>query len=556
MEQTQIVEMAIKGMTCDSCQHHVEHALADVPGVTDVQVPGWKSGRATITAAVGVTAEQLTESVRDAGYRAKVESLRTTGTGSATPADREPGKNRPDLLVIGGGSAGFAAAIRGAEAGHAVVLVEAGTMGGTCVNIGCVPSKALIRSVEHYHAAGENPFNGIHTSADRIDWSQIVGQKNELVGQLRQAKYADVLAAYPQVTYLEGRATLLSEGVDIDGEQYFPNRIVIATGAAPWAPPIPGLADAGYLTSTTAMDLTELPASLIVLGGNAVGLELAQVFARAGSKVTVLEMLPHIAPGTDEQVSSELVVNLEAEGITVVTDFATATVTRDDAGFTLSGELAGHEASYFAQQLLVATGRRPVTSGLGLAAAGVETGPAGEILVNDQLQTANPNIYAAGDVTGKDQFVYVAAYAAGLAVDNALENAGRVYDTEYIPKVIFTDPEVATAGLSEAQARERGFEVQVSVLPMEHVPRAIAARDTRGMVKLIADTATDLLLGAHIVAPGASEMIQVPVMALRFELTVSDLRNTIFPYLTNSEAFKLAVLSFNKEISQLSCCAG
>ncbi len=172
------------------------------------------------------------------------------------------------------------------------------------------------------------------------------------------------------------------------------------------------------------------------------------------------------------------------------------------------------------------------------------------------MQTSNPNIYAAGDVTGRDQFVYVAAYGAGLAVENALNGTERVYETEYIPRVIFSDPQVAAAGLTEEQAREQGYDTAVSVLPMEHVPRALAARDTRGLVKLVADRKTDLLLGAHILAPGAGEMIQVAVLALRFGLKVSDLRETIFPYLTNVEAIKLAVLSFDKEISKLSCCAG
>jgi len=344
--------------------------------------------------------------------------------------------------------------------------------------------------------------------------------------------------------------------VDVDGRRYFPQKIVIATGARPWAPPIPGLEDAGYLTSTTAMELKNLPKSIIVLGANAVGLELAQVFARAGTDITVVEMLPKIAPGTDEEISDALHTYLEEEGIRISTGFQTESITKENEEYAIIGRLNGTSTTLRAEQLLVATGRQPVTKGLGLDDAGVEIGTRGEIIVNENLQTKNPDIYAAGDVTGKDQFVYVAAYAAGLAVENALTNAGRMYDTSYIPRVTFTDPQVATAGLTETQAKERGFDAKVSVLPMEYVPRALAARDTRGIVKLVADSKTDLLLGAHIVAPGAGEMIQVAVLAIRFGLKIRDFRETMFPYLTNSEAIKLAVLSFDKEVAKLSCCAG
>ena len=555
MAREEKLELNVRGMTCDSCAFHVEEALKNVEGVKQAQVPGWKSGQAIVVAAPGTETGALIQSVRQAGYSAKVNKRTTVNLNEQIPAEERGDENRPDLMVIGGGSAGFAGAIKAAELGFEVIMVEEGTMGGTCVNIGCVPSKTLIRSVEQYHLAGQKPFRGVHTASNSIDWPEVIAQKDELVSELRKAKYENVLAAYPQIKYIEGHARMKNEGVDIDGQAYFPRKVVIATGAKPWAPPIPGLNEAGYLTSTTAMELKQLPKSMIVLGGNAVGLELAQVFARAGTEVTILEVLPQIAPGTDGQISAALVEYLEAEGLKVMTGFQTQEVVRDNGGYVLKGSLNGREVTFQAEQLLVATGRRPTTARLSLEEAGVEMGSRGEIIVNETLQTSNPNVYAAGDVTGQDQFVYVAAYAAGLAAENALTKAGRIYDTEYIPRVIFTDPQVAAAGLTEDQAREKEYEVKVSTLPMEHVPHAIAARDTRGLVKLVADAATDRLLGAHIVAPGAGEMIQVAVLALRFGLKVSELRDTIFPYLTNSEAIKLAVLSFNKEVAMLSCCA-
>lgn len=548
------LELEIRGMTCDSCAIHVEKALKSVPGVKEVKVPGWDSGQAEVIVEGPLDPQALAEAVRRAGYDAALKRRQAAETPKDAPAT--PAGDF-DLMVIGGGSAGFAAAIKAAELGHKAALVEAGTIGGTCVNIGCVPSKALIRAVEHYHRAGQHPFHGVQTAAGGLNWAQVVDHKDELVGELRKSKYTDVLTHYPEVTYIQGRARLTGEnGVEIDGRPYAPRKIIIATGASPWAPPIPGLEEAGYLDSSSALDLRELPRSLIVLGANAVGLELAQIFARAGVYVTLLELLPRIAPFEDEAISQALQESLHEEGLRIVTGFQTQQVQKTAGRYHLQGTLEGETHSFEAQQLLVATGRRPNTGGLGLEEAGVALGKRGEILVDDTLRTSNPYVYAAGDVTGKDMFVYTAAYGGALAAENALAQAGRVYDSSYIARVTFTDPQVASAGLTEAQAREQGYEVKVSVVPMEYVPRALAARDTRGLIKLVADAKSDRLLGAHILAAEAGEIIQVASLALRFGLTVTQLRETMFPYLTSVEGIKLASLAFEKDVATLSCCAG
>ncbi len=314
----------VGGMTCASCAHHVEQALMQVDGVGEVSVPGWESGQAIVRAKSGIDPADLTAAAAQAGYQA---ALRSTGdrTHTAVPFFRkgDPGDHY-HLVVIGGGSAGFAAAIKGAELGYNVALIESGTIGGTCVNTGCIPSKTLIRATGHYHGAGHSPFRGVQTSAGALDWRQVVAQKDELVAEMRQSKYTDVLRGYPTITYLHGRARLTGgNGVEVEGQRFTPNRIILATGASPWSPPIPGLAEAGYLTSTTAMELGELPPSLIVLGASAVGLELAQTFARAGTRVTLLELLPRIAPFEEEAISTALQDYLEAEGLRVVTGFQT-----------------------------------------------------------------------------------------------------------------------------------------------------------------------------------------------------------------------------------------
>ena len=481
----------------------------------------------------------------------KLESIE-----SAVPANRAS-RDRFDLMVIGGGSAGFAAAIRSAELGFSVALVEADTIGGTCVNIGCIPSKALIRAVEAHHQAGEQRFRGIETLQGRIEWPQVLAHKDELVLELRKTRYTEVLAAYPDIVYIQGRARLTGEnGVAVDGGGYRPSKIIITTGAKPWAPPIPGLDEHPYMDSTSALDLKPLPRSMIVLGANAVGLELAQLYARTGTEVTLVEVLPRIAPFEDPAVSAALTGHLEEEGLHITTRFETREVVKRNGRYHLTGSQDGATRTFEAEQLLVATGRRPNTAGLGLAEAGVMLGERGEILVDDRLQTHNPFVYAAGDVIGKDMFVYVAAYGGMLASENALTGAGRTYDASYVPRLTFTDPQIASAGLTEDRARQQGYDVKVSTLPMGQVPHAQAGRDPRGLIKLVADAATDRLLGAHILASNAGEMIQTAVLAIRFGITVGELRDTMFPYLTSSEGLKLAAIAFEKDLAKLSCCAG
>ncbi len=554
MSKPQRIRLQVEGMTCDSCAVHVRHALQAVPGVTQAEVPDWQSARAEVVADDEVSDEALIQAVEAAGYQATVQERQPINGEGFRPR----GDDRYDLAVVGGGSAGFAAAIKAAEMGARVLMVERGTIGGTCVNVGCVPSKTLIRAMETYHSAGTHRFRGVHTSPGALHWSQVIQDKDALVAELRQTKYLDVLAAYPQITHVQGEARLTGgTGLQINGTTYTPDKIILATGAHPWAPPIAGLAEAGYLTSTTAMERHHLPRSMIVMGANAVGLELAQVFARAGCYVTVIELLDRIAPFEDEAISQALTQYLEEEGIAILTGVKTQRVDRTQQGYRLQVTLAdGSKAVLEAEELLVATGRRPNTSNMGLEEAGVELGRRGEIQINDYAQTTNPDIYAAGDCADLPMFVYVAAHSGTVAAENALNGNHRTLDLEALPKVTFTDPQVASAGLTEAQAREEGYDVKVSELPLKYVPKALAARDTRGLIKLVADQATDRLLGAHIVAPEASEIIQIAVIAMKAGFTVTQLAGMLFPYLTLAEGLKLAAQTFEKDVAKLSCCAG
>ncbi len=557
----QQIDLQVLGMTCDSCALHVTRALRQIKGVADVDVPGWQSGRATVIATDEIPDEVLETAVKNAGYRAEV-TARFPVTAPTLPEGWGPEADY-DLVVIGTGGAGMAAAIRAAEMGKRVCIIEAGTIGGTCVNVGCVPSKTLIRAAEVYHKAGHHPFAGILTRAEEVGWPQVVGQKNRLVAELRQSKYIRVLASYgDRITLTRGRARLLPDGSVVldNGETCHPSRIVIATGARPRILPLEGVGDVEALTSTTAMALKEQPRSLIIIGGRAIALELGQTFARFGTQVTLLQRSSRILPRHEPEISGALAEYLHQEGMVIHTGVTPLAVRQEDGQKVVVARVDGKPREFRAEHVLMATGRTPNTQDMGLEKAGIELDEQGFIVVNPYMQTSNPRVYAAGDVTTGPKLVYVAAAGGGLAAENALEGNHKRLDLTVLPQVVFTDPQVATVGLTEAEAREKGHDVAVSTLPLAYVPRALAARDTRGLIKLVADRATDRLLGAHILAAEGGEAIQTAALAIKMGLevgfTIANLREMLFPYLVQVEGLKLAALAFEKDVAQLSCCAG
>jgi mercuric reductase len=540
----------IEGMTCDHCARTIDAAVRRIPGVVGVQT-NHETATSRIVSEHVVDEPALAGAISGNGFTIVRHVVKVADRKRAKPDSDEL-----DLLILGAGSAGFAAAIRAAELGASVAIVERGALGGTCVNVGCVPSKTLIRAAEVHHRAGHHGFSGIRTARERPDFRAVIEQKRKLVAELQQAKYRDVLAAYPSIELLRGGARFRADGtVEIDGCAVPARKILLSLGARPWAPPIPGLASTPHLSSTELMELESLPEHLVVIGAGAVGLELAQMFARLGAKVTVLEALPRIMAGEDAEVSDALAGYLREEGLDVRTGIQVVEVAGAPGSYQVVVENDGHRDTIRGDQLFVATGRRPNTQGLGLEDAGIQLGKRGEIVVNEHLETTRAGLYAAGDVIGDPAFVYVAAYAGQLAADNALGTSARTYDLSVVPRVTFTDPAIASVGLTEAEARAQGIAVVTSKLPMSHVPRAIAARDTRGFVKLIADENTKLLLGAHILAPEAGDIIGQAVMAMRFGIRVDQIASLFHPYLTNAEALKLACQTFQKDVAKLSCCA-
>jgi mercuric reductase len=465
-------------------------------------------------------------------------------------------KSGYDLAIIGAGSAGFSAAIAAAELGANVALVGHGTIGGTCVNVGCVPSKTMIRATETLHQADAAArFAGIRAEGHLTDWRSVVRQKDELVSSLRQTKYIDLLPHYNAIAYREGRAQLTRDGVTVDDEPIRAGKIIIATGAAPALPAIPGIETVPYLTSTTALELEHLPKSLLVIGGGYIGCELGQMFARAGVKVTIATR-SRLLPETEPEISYALTQYLSQENISIHDGLSYHEIRQTPDGVALSVIVDDRAETITAERVLLATGRRPNTAGFGLDEAGVALLPSGGIKVDDRMRTSRPGVYAAGDVTGRDQFVHMAAYGARIAAANALNGDSKRYDASAMPAVVFTDPQVASVGLTEAAALDQGLRVKTSMLDLSSVPRALAARDKRGLIKLVAEASTGRLLGAHILAPEGAESIQTAALAIKGGLTVDDLADTIFPYLTTVEGLKLAAQAFGKDVALLSCCAG
>jgi mercuric reductase len=462
-----------------------------------------------------------------------------------------------DLIVIGAGSAGFSASITAADAGKRVALLGHGTIGGTCVNVGCVPSKAMIRAAEAIHGAKTaGRFPGLAGDAKVEDWGRLIAAKDDLVDTLRQKKYADLLPSYEGVDYIEdGAAKLVKGGVAVGGRTLSAPKIIITTGSRSTLPPIEGIKDVDAIDSTRLLELETLPKSLIFIGGGYIGSELALMMARFGVDVTLI-CRSNLLPGAEPEISDILTESFRAEGITVECGLTYDKCSRDAAGASVHVTQDGKPKTITAEQLVVTAGRRANTDGMGLESAGVKLDATGAIIIGDDMQTTQAGIYAAGDVTNRDQFVYMAAYGAKLAARNAVLGEANHYDNSTMPWVVFTDPQVAGVGLSEADARAAGYDVKTSALSLDQVPRALAARNTRGLIKLVADRKTDRLLGGQIIAPEGSDTIQTLVMALKFDMTTKALGATIFPYLTTVEGLKLAAQTFDMDVAKLSCCAG
>ncbi|WP_274638418.1 MULTISPECIES: mercury(II) reductase [Bacteria] len=470
-----------------------------------------------------------------------------------------------DLAVIGSGAGAFAAAIRASQLGKRVVMVERGVIGGTCVNTGCVPSKALLAAADARHVAlNSGRFPGISASTGRVDMPALIEGKRALVEGMRAEKYEDLIASYGW-DLRAGTAAFAGTTADprleitaADGTRSTVGaaHYLIATGSTPTIPAVDGLAGVDYLTSTSAMELEAVPESLLVLGGGYVAMEQAQLFARLGSRVTML-VRSRLASREEPEASKAMMGIFADEGIRVVrrANLDTVRTDKNTGDIIATATVSGGAEEFRASRILIATGRQAVTEGLNLAALGIQTGPSGEVMVDGRLATSNPRIWAAGDVTGHPQFVYVAASNGSLVAENAFTGTNREVDYRHLPRVTFTSPALAAVGMTEQQVVAAGIRCQCRVLPLDYVSRAIVNRDLRGVIKVVQNADTGQILGITAVAADAGDLAAAGVYILEAAMTTDQVAHLWSPYLTMAEGIKIACQAFTADVSKLSCCA-
>lgn len=465
-----------------------------------------------------------------------------------------------EVLVIGSGSAAFACAIRAAEEDANVTLVESGTIGGCCVNVGCVPSKIMIRAAQMAQHQRSNPFAGVANHSPEISRCRLVQQQTQRVEELRATKYEDILKANDNIHLIRGWAKFKTDHIVSvtmgNGaiKELEADRILIATGSRPYIPPIEGIDEVPYWTSTEALFDEVLPHHLIVIGSSVIALELAQAFRRLGSKVTIVArrmLLTREDPLLGESVREVF----DSEGVEVLMHTQATAVRYCEDEFLLELDTPQGKREISCDRLLIASGRVANTDELGLGNTGVITDGSRVVKVDSRCRTSVEHIYAAGDCSTMPQFVYVAA-AAGTRAGINMTGGEAYLDLTTMPAVIFTDPQVATVGQTDSAAKAAGIDVETRVLTLDNLPRTLANFETRGFVKLVADANSQKLLGAQIFAPEGGEMIQTAALAIKFGMTVEELGSQLFPYLTMVEGLKLCAQTFARDVSQLSCCAG
>ena len=544
------IKLNITGMTCDHCATGIEKLLSKNEGITEANV-SYPNGSCECSFDPTKTSkEEIVNSINET----KTYKVKTVNENSNT------NRNHFDLIIIGGGSAAFSAAIKADSLGLTTLMVNGGLeFGGTCVNVGCVPSKNLIRAGETaYHATHSN-FAGIKPKGVDIDFAQVIKDKKRLVATLQEKKYMDVVSDFENLTMVTGWAEFKdNKTIVVDGNtEYSALKLIIATGATTNIPNIDGLDEIGYLTNASLFDLEEKPESITIMGAGYIGLEIAMAYNRLGVKVRIIEFTDRVLRTQTPDISEALETQMRKEGIEILPNFRAVKFEKKGNETIIHCKCPDGSFTQIIEngKVVVASGTKPNTQKLGLENIGLELTKSGHILVNKKMETNLPNIYAIGDVTNTPAFVYTAAFEGKIAVENAFTGTENKADYSSLPWVVFTDPQVAGAGLDEAQAEAQNIPFEVSKIELKDVPRAIAANDTRGFIKLIRNTDTDKLIGARIVAPEGGELIQQLSMAIKHGITVKDLAESFYPYLTLGEGIKLAAITFGKDISKLSCCA-
>ncbi|MHB1325193.1 MAG: mercury(II) reductase [Thermoleophilia bacterium] len=465
--------------------------------------------------------------------------------------------NHFGLIIIGGGAGGFAAAIRANELGAKAALINTGLpFGGTCVNVGCVPSKTLLYAAEVMHLAKSHDVPGINLEIAEFDFQKVIEDEVELVEHLRREKYEKVLRKLKNISPIEGKTRFVSENtVEVNGESLTAEKFIIATGSKASAPPIKGITETGFITHIEALRLTEQPGEMAVIGAGPLGLEFAQMYARFGTRVTVLERLPTIFPYTEAALAARLAELLEGEGIAVRTGVEVLSTKRAGSRKSVSYREKGEVKEFQVDEILLATGKTANTDGLGLDVASVVTDHRESIIVNRSLQTSNAGIYAVGDVTNLPLRLEITAGREGtLASGNALSGSSDGIDYNTVPYTIFTDPQLAGVGFTEDEQMKQMGACSCRTVSFADIPRAMIIHRTDGLIKMAIHPETNQIMGVHILAPNAGELVAEAMMLVKNKNTTDDVVNSTPMFPTLSEAIKIVALSFTKDISALSCC--
>lgn len=466
-------------------------------------------------------------------------------------------KDQYDFIIIGAGAAAFAAATKASELGIKAAMVNDGLpLGGTCVNVGCVPSKHLLAVGDEHFYAQRPVFDALKNGhKPAFDFKTAIGEKRRLVGALQESNYVDVLGSLQGIEYIKGRARFTSPtGVEVNGRTLTTEKFLIATGSRPSILPFPGIEGVQYVTNREVMELEELPQSMIVIGAGPIGLELGQMFLHFGTKVTVLKKYAQILPRLEPEIGDELERTLKAEGMAIHHTGDIERVWQEGATRCVEADVMGEKRVFQADQLLLATGVVPNSDDMGLEAAGVKTNEKGFIEVDPLMETSATGIYAAGDVVGKMFLETLAAKEGMVATTNAFENAGKTIDYDTIPAAVFTNPQVATVGLTEEEEMRRYQACACRTVEVSRIPKAKAIKETRGLIKMVIHPENSKILGVHMVAPNAADLIHEAVLAVKFGLTVDDLIDTTHVFPTMSEGLKLVAQAFVRDISVMSCC--
>ncbi len=451
---------------------------------------------------------------------------------------------RPDIAIVGAGPGGYVAALRAAQLGAKVVLIEKDKVGGVCLNQGCIPTKTLLRTAEIFSLVREAAGYGVVVSGAKLDWTAAQKRKDAVVRRLTGG--VRLLLDKAGVKLLLGTAHFISPSVlDVAGEDRV-ERVeatdyVIATGSRAAPAPIPGLDEPGVLTSDEALTLESLPEDLLVIGGGPIGVEFATLFSACGVRVTLVEVLSRLLPMQDADLGAEVERALKRGKVKAHMGSKVCKVEKRDRKYSVTIEGASQETTVEVDKILLAIGRRPNTEELGLPLAGVQVEKTG-IRVDEHMRTNVPHVYAVGDVTGGILLAHVAMHEGMVAVENALGHE-RAMNYAVVPNCVFTQPEVASVGLSEEQARQQGHDVRVGRFPFRANGKALAQGEHEGLVKIVADAEYGQILGVHIVGAHASDLIQEGTLALTLEATLDELEATIHPHPTLSEALGEAALA-------------